>query len=176
MPVLSTRDVAADAAAKTIQLIASIPTLTPRPYLAPRGLNIGRDSINTESTSNGPGISATAIALIVCVGVIPVLITGGFVIWLLFFYGHDRLCCPCFGRKKGKDQGNFHEEKNEGDGEFSTGSSENVKLKELVKGMGLPHPMAPQRPGSVLRADSVMSRQSSRTSVEQVMKEPEPFV
>lgn len=50
------------------------------------------------NTSSG-GISSTAIVLIVCVGIVPVFLIAGVVIWALFFYGADRACC-CSGKHK----------------------------------------------------------------------------
>ncbi|KAH7371165.1 hypothetical protein BKA66DRAFT_424514 [Pyrenochaeta sp. MPI-SDFR-AT-0127] len=45
------------------------------------------------------GISGTAIALIVCIGLIPAIALIWVVVWLLFFYGKGRNCC-CMKRKK----------------------------------------------------------------------------
>lgn len=58
-------------------------------HLAPRLL--------AGSTSGG--ISGTAIAVLICVGVIPVIALIWVCIWLLFFYSNGRNCC-CMRRKK----------------------------------------------------------------------------
>lgn len=55
-----------------------------------------------EGSTSG-GISATAIALIVCLGLIPVFILIWIVTWLMFFYGKDRTCC-CTKRRKDKEE------------------------------------------------------------------------
>lgn len=59
-------------------------------HLAPRFL---------EGGSSG-GISGTAIAVLVIVGIIPVIAVIWVSVWLLFFYGKGRNCC-CMRRKKG---------------------------------------------------------------------------
>lgn len=48
--------------------------------------------------SSSGGISATAIGLIIGVGLVPALILVWVVVWLLFFYGSNRNCC-CVNRK-----------------------------------------------------------------------------
>lgn len=58
-------------------------------HLAPRLLD--------GSTSGG--ISATAIAVLICVGVVPVIAVIWVCIWLLFFYSNGRNCC-CVRRKR----------------------------------------------------------------------------
>jgi hypothetical protein len=49
--------------------------------------------------STSGGISGTAIAVLVCVGVVPVIALIWVCIWLLFFYSGGRNCC-CMRRKK----------------------------------------------------------------------------
>jgi len=51
-----------------------------------------------EGSSTG-GISGTAIAVLVIVGIIPVIAVIWVAVWLLFFYGKGRNCC-CMRRKK----------------------------------------------------------------------------
>ncbi|OSS52913.1 hypothetical protein B5807_02815 [Epicoccum nigrum] len=51
-----------------------------------------------EGSSTG-GISGTAIAVLVIVGIIPVIAVIWVSVWLLFFYGKGRNCC-CMRRKK----------------------------------------------------------------------------
>jgi hypothetical protein len=58
-------------------------------HLAPRFL---------EGATSG-GISGTAIAVLICVGIIPAIALIWVCVWLLFFYGNGRNCC-CMRRKK----------------------------------------------------------------------------
>jgi hypothetical protein len=51
-----------------------------------------------ESGSGG-GVSGTAIALIICLGIIPVIVLVWVVSWLFWCYPYDRSCC-CTRRKK----------------------------------------------------------------------------
>lgn len=51
-----------------------------------------------EGGSSG-GISGTAIAVLVIVGIIPVIAVIWVSVWLLFFYSNGRNCC-CMRRKK----------------------------------------------------------------------------
>ncbi|KAJ4377008.1 hypothetical protein N0V86_006447 [Didymella sp. IMI 355093] len=60
-------------------------------HLAPRFL---------EGGSSG-GISATAIAVLIIVGIVPVIALIWVCIWLLFFYSNGRNCC-CMRRKTSK--------------------------------------------------------------------------
>ncbi|KAF1924931.1 uncharacterized protein M421DRAFT_8375 [Didymella exigua CBS 183.55] len=62
-------------------------------HLAPRFL---------EGGSTG-GISGTAIAVLVVVGIIPVIALIWVCIWLLFFYSSGRNCC-CMRRKTAKSE------------------------------------------------------------------------
>ncbi|KAF2621895.1 hypothetical protein BU25DRAFT_229431 [Macroventuria anomochaeta] len=63
--------------------------MPPIAHLAPRFL---------EGSSSG-GISGTAIAVLIVVGVIPVIALIWVCVWLLFFYGNGRNCC-CMRRKR----------------------------------------------------------------------------
>lgn len=49
--------------------------------------------------SSSGGISGTAIAVIVIIGIIPVIALIWVCIWLLFFYSNGRNCC-CMRRKR----------------------------------------------------------------------------
>ena len=60
---------------------------------------------STSSSSpdeSGTKISTKAIGLIVGLGIVPLIIVMGVVIWLLVCYGNDRLCCPCGAKRKRK--------------------------------------------------------------------------
>ena len=65
-----------------------MPTLTSRDMLG----------MGNTASSSPPAISTATIAIIVCVGIVPVFIVAGVVIWLLGFYGRE--CCPCRRRRE----------------------------------------------------------------------------
>jgi hypothetical protein len=56
-----------------------------------------------EGGSSG-GISGTAIALIVCLGIIPVIVLVWVVSWLFWCYPYDRSCCCTRRKKKQNDE------------------------------------------------------------------------
>ncbi|KAJ4350652.1 hypothetical protein N0V95_004557 [Ascochyta clinopodiicola] len=106
-------------------------------HLAPRFL----------AGSSSGGISGTAIAVLVCVGVVPVIALIWVCIWLLFFYGNGRNCC-CRRRKRTTTEPEMVE---------STVSSNEV-LNEKT------NYTLPQRPTTTYRAESGSSTERPRDS------------
>ncbi|KAF2789003.1 hypothetical protein K505DRAFT_365989 [Melanomma pulvis-pyrius CBS 109.77] len=93
-----------------------------------------------DATSRPPGtplISTPTLITLICVGVVPVLIVGGVVIWLLAFYARDRPCCPCFcprRRRRRRAQPGFPN-----DGGESADPSEEIQMQRLTAGGRLTH-------------------------------------
>lgn len=106
-------------------------------HLAPRFL---------EGGSSG-GISGTAIAVLVVVGIIPVIALIWVCIWLLFFYSNGRNCC-CMRRKAAKTEAQVVE-----DG-LSSAETLNEKTDYTL----------PQRPVSAWRTESRSSAERPRDS------------
>ncbi|KAG9195087.1 hypothetical protein G6011_00207 [Alternaria panax] len=59
-----------------------------------------------EDSSGNGGISATAIALIVCLGIVPCIILIWVVCYLFWAYPYDRNCC-CIKRKRSREPQSF---------------------------------------------------------------------
>jgi hypothetical protein len=140
-------------------------------HLAPRFL---------EGSSSG-GISATAIAVLICVGVIPVFALIWVCVWLLFFYSNGRNCC-CMRRKKAST---------EPEALASPVTSEEA-LNEKADFTLPQRPLATFRTESEASAErprdsrgtlkkhhpreSMQSQWSSNSTIPVVVQEPKPFV
>ncbi|CAO2653543.1 Nn.00g029540.m01.CDS01 [Neocucurbitaria sp. VM-36] len=97
------------------------------------------------------GISGTAIALIVCVGIIPIIALIWVVVWLLFFYGTGRTCC-CTRRKRRTVEPETLEQRG------STDTSQEILYEKAVYDL-------PQRPYTAhTRTESGSSNSSGRLS------------
>ncbi|KAJ8112420.1 hypothetical protein OPT61_g5206 [Boeremia exigua] len=107
-------------------------------HLAPRFL---------EDASTG-GISGTAIAVLVVVGIIPVFALIWVCIWLLFFYGKGRNCC-CMRRKRAASEPQALESP------MSSDATLNEKRDYTL----------PQRPAAAWRNDSGSSTEGPRDSM-----------
>ena len=139
-------------------------------HLAPRFL----------AGSTTGGISGTAIALLVCVGVIPAIALIWVCIWLLLFYGNGRNCC-CIRRKRAATEPAMFE------GTISSDKALNEKTGYTL----------PQRPTATYSTESgssterprdsrgtlkkhhpreSMQSQWSSNSIIPVVQEPKPFV
>ncbi|KAF2996843.1 hypothetical protein E8E13_003631 [Curvularia kusanoi] len=93
------------------------------------------------------GISGTAIAVLVIVGIIPVVAVIWVAVWLLFGYSNGRNCC-CMRRKKSSSTAPDMIES-----PMTSGSTLNEKTEYTL----------PQRPASAWRADSGSSREPPRS-------------
>jgi hypothetical protein len=126
----------------------------------------------------GGGISATAIGLIVGLGIVPVIILIWVVSWLFWCYPYDRSCC-CTRRKK-----------KQADEEADPQVDYTVANQNMAHEKGT-YTTAPQRPFTNYRTESGNSngghrltktdpRMSMQTiasnSTIQVTHEPKPFV
>lgn len=152
---------------RTITSTGNMPAIA---HLAPRFL---------AGSSTG-GISGTAIALLICVGVIPAIALIWVCIWLLFFYSNGRNCC-CMRRKRAATEPEMFE------GTISSDDALNEKADFTL----------PQRPTAAYRAESgssserprdsrgtlkkhhpreSMQSQYSSNSTIPVIQEPKPFV
>ncbi|KAJ4405332.1 hypothetical protein N0V91_005282 [Didymella pomorum] len=116
-------------------------------HLAPRFL---------EGGSSG-GISGSAIAVLVIVGIIPVIALIWVCIWLLFFYSNGRNCC-CMRRKTAKSEPSTTEQ--------GLSSAEILNEKN-------DHTM-PQRPVSAWRTESGSSNERPRDSRGTLKKQHHP--
>ena len=117
------------------------------PHLAPRFL---------EGSSSG-GISGTAIAVLVVVGIIPVVALIWVCVWLLFFYSNGRNCC-CMRRKTARTEP-----------EVLAGSGSNEEILNEKTDYTLP-----QRPVSAWRSDSGSSTDRPATRDSRTLKKHQP--
>ncbi|OAL07055.1 hypothetical protein IQ06DRAFT_6774 [Phaeosphaeriaceae sp. SRC1lsM3a] len=123
-------------------------------------------------------ISATAIGLIVGLGIIPVIILIWVVSWLFWCYPYDRSCC-CTRRKKKLPK----------DEEFNHGHRTGREVDSLHEKAGLPMPERPSM--TYYRSESGNSNGSNRitkpdprsslntvnsTNTLHYTQEPKPFV
>lgn len=93
-----------------------------------------------------PLLPTTTIVILVCVGLVPVLLTIGIVIWLLAFYGRDKACCPCcFRKRRGRKRAAKHATDSP-NGE-STSSSEEIPMATLPPMTAPPPRMMEDRAG-----------------------------
>ncbi|OAL47665.1 hypothetical protein IQ07DRAFT_646575 [Pyrenochaeta sp. DS3sAY3a] len=128
------------------------------------------------------GISATAIALIVCLGLIPAIILIWVVIWLMFFYANDRTCCCTKRKRKNKEEEEWLGEQR------STETSAETLGEKAINTLPPQPSNTHQRTESeyvtrngrltkVSKVDTRMSMQSQASaSTVQVAHEPKPFV
>jgi hypothetical protein len=95
---------------------------------------------------SGPLLPTTTIVILVCVGLVPVLLTIGIVIWLLAFYGRDKACCACcFRTQRGRKRAaKYATDSPNGE---STSSSEEIPMATLPPMMALPSRMMEDRAG-----------------------------
>ncbi|KZM22719.1 uncharacterized protein EKO05_0000782 [Ascochyta rabiei] len=93
------------------------------------------------------GISGTAIAVLICVGIVPVIALIWVCIWLLFFYGKGRNCC-CVRRKRAATEPGVVEST------VSSPEALNEKTNYTL----------PQRPTTTYRAESGSSTERARDS------------
>ena len=117
------------------------------PHLAPRFL---------EGSSSG-GISGTAIAVLVIVGIIPVIALIWVCVWLLFFYGNGRNCC-CMRRKTARMDPEVLE------GPVSSEKTLNEKTDYTL----------PQKPVSAWRSESGSSTDRPATRDSRTIKKHHP--
>lgn len=116
-------------------------------HLAPRFLGGGTSG----------GISGTAIAVLVVVGIIPVIALIWVCIWLLFFYSNGRNCC-CMRRKTAKSEPSTVEQG------LSSAEALNEKNDYTM----------PQRPISAWRTESGSSAERPRDSRGTLKKQHRP--
>jgi hypothetical protein len=133
-----------------------------------------------DSNGNG-GISNTAIALIVVLGILPALVLAWTVCYLFWAYPYDRNCCCIKRKRRAKEpEAPLSEEttyekpvlappQRPYTGEMRTESGNSSNSGRLTK---------QQRPGSgVTKYDTRMSQQSvASTNTIQVSQEPQRFV
>lgn len=134
-------------------------------------------------SDNSPNsISATAIGLIVGIGLVPTIILIWLVIWLLFLYPSDRNCCG-MRRKKSIDVPEMLEQRGNGENTFDEKERTNYNVPQRLvaahsrtgSGSRLTKPDASSVTIEEAEARlSVQSRVSGSTI--QGAHEPKPFV
>jgi len=140
---------------------------------------VARQNFEISSGGGGGGITATAIGLIVGIGIIPALILIYVVSWLFWCYPYNRTCC-CTRRKKRQPDPEITEPHS---GAISSGETVYEKRMDL-----------PQRPASNRRSESGssygapaparLSKNNPRLSMQtvdsnytgRITHEPKPFV
>jgi len=125
----------------------TICNMPPHTFATQAAALAARQLLETENNRpSGPLLPTSTIVILVCVGLVPVFLTIGIVIWLLAFYGRDKACCPCcFRKRRGRKRAAKHTIGSP-NGE-STSSSEEIPMATLPPMTALPARMMEDRAG-----------------------------
>ncbi|KAF1997833.1 hypothetical protein P154DRAFT_272616 [Amniculicola lignicola CBS 123094] len=129
-----------------------------------------------DGASTPPKIEPATIILVVCVGIVPVIIVGIAVVWLLTCYSRDisclACCCPCIARKRKKPPENP-------EAEDASSNSSDISLvhtsapwEDRRRALPtVPLPVRPHMPQK--RGDYARSKSARRERLSKVMEEIE---